>query len=45
VVQGDILTRRLVVHEGGEVNGHVRMGDAEANASNGAVVRVAEAVT
>ena len=27
VVQGDIMTRRIVVHEGGEVNGHVRMGD------------------
>jgi cytoskeletal protein CcmA (bactofilin family) len=45
VVQGDIMTRRLVVHEGGEVNGHVRMGDAELKASEGAVLRVAEAAT
>src|SRR3990170_2150964 len=27
VVHGDIGTQRIVVHEGGEVNGHVRMGD------------------
>lgn len=27
VVQGDIATQRIVIHEGGEVNGHVRMGD------------------
>lgn len=27
VVHGDITTQRIVVHEGGEVNGHVRMGD------------------
>ncbi len=27
VVQGDITTQRIVVHEGGEVNGHLRMGD------------------
>ncbi len=27
VVQGDIATQRIVVHEGGEVNGHVKMGD------------------
>ena len=26
VVNGDIATDRLVVHEGGEVNGHVKMG-------------------
>jgi cytoskeletal protein CcmA (bactofilin family) len=45
VVQGDIMTRRLVVHEGGEVNGHVRMGDVELKASEGAVLRVAEAAT
>jgi len=45
VVQGDIRTMRLVVHEGGEVNGHVRMGDAEVNASERAVPRVAEAAT
>lgn len=27
VVNGDIVTRRLAVHDGGEVNGHIRMGD------------------
>ena len=27
VVHGDIGTQRIVVHEGGEVNGHVKMGD------------------
>lgn len=27
VVHGDIGTQRIVVHEGGEVNGHLRMGD------------------
>jgi cytoskeletal protein CcmA (bactofilin family) len=27
VVNGDIVTRRLAVHEGGEVNGHIRMGE------------------
>jgi cytoskeletal protein CcmA (bactofilin family) len=26
-VQGDIFTKKLVVQEGGEVNGHVQMGD------------------
>jgi cytoskeletal protein CcmA (bactofilin family) len=26
-VHGDVITRRLIVHEGGEVNGTVRMGD------------------
>jgi cytoskeletal protein CcmA (bactofilin family) len=30
VVHGDITTQRIVVHEGGEVNGHVRMGDPRA---------------
>ncbi len=25
VIEGDITTQRIVVHEGGEVNGHVRM--------------------
>lgn len=30
VVQGDIVTQRLVVQEGGEVNGNVRMADAKA---------------
>jgi len=29
VVQGDIATKRLTVQEGGEVNGSVKMGDAE----------------
>ncbi len=26
-VEGDIITQRLIVHEGGEVNGSVQMGD------------------
>ena len=26
-VEGDIATQRILVHEGGEVNGNVRMGD------------------
>lgn len=30
VIQGDITTQRIVVHEGGEVNGHVRMGNPQA---------------
>jgi cytoskeletal protein CcmA (bactofilin family) len=30
VVQGDITTIRIIIHEGGEVNGHVRMGNPEA---------------
>lgn len=30
IVQGDITTQRIVVQEGGEVNGHVRMGDPKA---------------
>ncbi len=34
VVHGDISTQRIVVHEGGEVNGHVRMGDPSAMAEN-----------
>ncbi len=29
-VQGDIVTQRILVHEGGEVNGSVRMGDPAA---------------
>jgi cytoskeletal protein CcmA (bactofilin family) len=33
VVHGDIGTQRIVVHEGGEVNGHVRMGDPRASAA------------
>lgn len=31
VVQGDIITKRLIVHEGGEVNGNIRMGDTAAS--------------
>lgn len=27
MIEGDITTQRIVVHEGGEVNGHVRMAD------------------
>ncbi len=30
VVQGDVVTRRLLVQEGGDINGHVRMGEARA---------------
>jgi len=29
VVHGDIVTKRILVHEGGEVNGSVRMGDVQ----------------
>jgi cytoskeletal protein CcmA (bactofilin family) len=32
VVHGDIATRRLLVQEGGEINGVIRMGDAAAGA-------------
>jgi cytoskeletal protein CcmA (bactofilin family) len=32
-VQGDIVTQRILVHEGGEVNGSVRMGDPAAAGS------------
>lgn len=32
IVQGDIATQRIVVHDGGEVNGHLRMGDPRAAA-------------
>jgi len=45
VVQGDIATQRIVVHEGGEVNGHVRMGDPRSesegaeNGDDGAGIR------
>ncbi len=28
-VEGDIVTKRILVHEGGEVNGNVRMGDSK----------------
>jgi cytoskeletal protein CcmA (bactofilin family) len=30
IIQGDITTIRIIIHEGGEVNGHVRMGNPEA---------------
>ncbi len=30
VVHGDIATQRIVIHEGGEVNGHVKMGEPRA---------------
>ena len=30
VVHGDLASKRLLVHEGGEINGVVRMGDAAA---------------
>lgn len=30
IVHGDIATQRIVVHDGGEVNGHLRMGDPRA---------------
>jgi cytoskeletal protein CcmA (bactofilin family) len=30
VIHGDITTQRIVVQEGGEVNGHVRMSDPQA---------------
>ena len=30
VIHGDITTRRLMVQEGGEVNGHIRMGEPRA---------------
>lgn len=33
VVHGDIGTQRIVVHEGGEVNGQVRMGDPRVSAA------------
>jgi cytoskeletal protein CcmA (bactofilin family) len=29
IVVGDILTRRILVHEGGEVNGKLRMGESD----------------
>jgi cytoskeletal protein CcmA (bactofilin family) len=31
-VVGDILTKRILVHEGGEVNGHLRMGESDLTA-------------
>src|SRR5215472_15013588 len=30
IIDGDITTLRIVIHEGGEVNGHVRMGNPQA---------------
>jgi cytoskeletal protein CcmA (bactofilin family) len=30
VIHGDIVTKRLMVQEGGEVNGHIRMGEPRA---------------
>jgi cytoskeletal protein CcmA (bactofilin family) len=30
IIEGDITTLRIVIHEGGEVNGHVRMGNPQA---------------
>ncbi len=41
VVQGDITTKRLVVHEGGEVNGQVRMGESQAVAPAAAGLQMA----
>ena len=35
VVSGDIVTERLIVQEGGEVNGNVRMGKSEATTGPG----------
>ncbi|NIM48866.1 MAG: hypothetical protein GTN62_03665 [Gemmatimonadales bacterium] len=36
-VHGDIVTKKLIVQEGGEVNGHVRMGDPKALEQGAAV--------
>src|SRR6266581_8382230 len=35
VVHGDIATKRLLVHEGGEINGVIRMGEGAADAKRG----------
>jgi len=35
VVHGDIATRRLLVHEGGEINGVIRMGEGAADTKRG----------
>jgi len=40
-VNGDIFTKRILVHEGGEVNGNLRMGDSDV--ANGALQTVAGA--
>ena len=29
IIDGDITTLRIIIHEGGEVNGHVRMGNPQ----------------
>ncbi|MGD2134891.1 MAG: polymer-forming cytoskeletal protein [Gemmatimonadales bacterium] len=42
IVEGDISTKKLVVQEGGEVNGHVRMGDPKALEQGAAVPRQVE---
>ena len=42
VVQGDITTKRLVVHEGGEVNGQIRMGASQSVEPAGGGLQVAE---
>jgi cytoskeletal protein CcmA (bactofilin family) len=33
-IDGDILTKRILVHEGGEVNGNLRMRDAESSSGS-----------
>lgn len=38
-VQGDITTPRIVVQEGGEVNGHLRMSTPAAEAATAALLR------
>jgi len=43
IIQGDITTLRIVVHEGGEVNGHVRMGNPQALEQAKAAVAAREA--
>ncbi len=43
VIKGDISTKKLLVQEGGEVNGHIRMGDPRA-LEQGAKVAQREAV-
>lgn len=44
-VEGDIVTKKLVIQEGGEVNGHVRMGDPKALEKGAAATREPGAVT
>ena len=43
VIKGDISTKKLLVQEGGDVNGHIRMGDPRA-LEQGAKVAQREAV-